>query len=140
MTLKTFLILLIIGFGVATVSVYYSKRFLGGLVRALLNIDATSPESAISLEEINFKLSPALRYSLRPGTDFSATVIRTEDNRYYIAPEKVAKAKAKYRDEGITIFFVLIMLVLFFAAALAATYVFPEVLGFAQQRFDTLFR
>lgn len=139
MTLKTFLILLIVGFGVATVTTYYNKRFLGGLVRRLLEIDATSPQSAIFLQEIDFKLSPALRFALRPDTSFSSIVLITSDGRYYVAPEKVAMAKSKYKDEGVTIFFVLIMLVLFFAAALAATYVFPEVIGFAEQRFESIF-
>ena len=86
-----------IGVAVATIVVYYNSRFLGRTVRALLDIDATSPQSAITLEELGLSLTPALRSSLKPGTAFSQIVIKTEDDRYYIAPDKVSLAKAKYR-------------------------------------------
>lgn len=139
MELKTIIVMFIAGFALATVITYYNKRFLGRLVRALLGIDATSPETAVKVSELNIKMSPALKHALRPGTAFSQIVIATSDGRYYIAPERKELAKAKYHDEGVTIVFVLIMLLILSAAALAAVYVFPEVLGYAEDRLTSIF-
>lgn len=128
MELKTIIWMFMLGVAVATISVYYNSRFLGRIVRALLDIDATSPQSAIKLDELGLKLTPALRNSLKPGTSFSQIVIKTEDDRYYIAPDKVSLAKAKYRGKDITIVFVILILVILAICALAMTYVFPEVI------------
>ena len=101
-----------LGAAIAMIVMYYNIRFLGRLVRKLIEIDATSPETALTLEEINIKLSPAIKRSLRPGTSFSETVLRTEDGRYYIAPDKLSMAKSKYRGKDVNLVFILISFVL----------------------------
>lgn len=62
--IQTILWLLMIGFAVAAVAVYCSNRFLGGFVRALLAVDATSPESALTMKELGVKSNPLLRAAL----------------------------------------------------------------------------
>lgn len=128
-----------IGVAVATIVVYYNSRFLGRTVRALLDIDATSPQSAITLEELGLSLTPALRSSLKPGTAFSQIVIKTEDDRYYIAPDKVSLAKAKYRGKDITIVFVILTLVILAVCAFAMTFVFPETIENLSNQLSNLF-
>lgn len=139
MELKTIIWMFMLGVAVATIAVYYNSRFLGRIVRALLDIDATSPQSAITLDELGLKLTPALRNSLKPGTSFSQIVIKTEDDRYYIAPDKVSLAKAKYRGKDITIVFVILILVILAICALAMTYVFPEAIDNLSNQLSDIF-
>ena len=124
-----------VGVAIAMAVTYYNARFLGKLVRALIDIDATSPESAITLEEINMKLTPSLKYSLRPGSSFSETVVQTADNRYYIAPDKLAMAKSKYRGKDTTILFLLLSLVILVIIVSAMTELFPMAFSRLQGAF-----
>ncbi len=126
MELTRIIWLFMIGVGAATLMVFYNNRFLGKLVRALIAIDATSPETAISLEELDIKMTYFIRNALRPGTSFSETVMKTEDGRFYIAPDKVALAKSKYRSKDATIGFILMSIVIILVATLALTYIMPE--------------
>jgi hypothetical protein len=128
-----------IGAVAATIVMFYNNRFLGRLVRALLSIDATSPESAIAIEKLGLKLTPAIKNALRPETSFAQTVLRTEDGRFYIAPDKVLLAKKKYRSQDMTIIFVLMSIGIIIAVAFALTYVFPEVIEGAGERLGNLF-
>ncbi len=117
-----------LGAAVAMMIMYYNIRFLGRLVRKLIEIDATSPESALTLEEINVKLSPALKHSLRPGTNFSETVLRTEDGRYYIAPDKLSMAKSKYRGKDVNLVFILLSFVMLLIFAYVLTLILPDII------------
>lgn len=112
-------------FGILTI--YYNSTFLGKLVRALIAIDATTPESAMTLKELNIKLTPPLKYALRPDSSFSTVVIKTDEDKYYISPKKVDMAKAKYRGKEASISFVIISILIILIAALALSYILPEV-------------
>ncbi len=139
MDITTIIWMFMIGAAVGTIVVYYNSRFLGIFVRALLNIDATSPESALTLEELGVKMTYAIKNALKPGTAFSETVIKTEDNRYYIAPDKVGLAKMKYRGKDTTIVFVLIILFILTLVALALTFIFPDILESTTASFSEIF-
>jgi hypothetical protein len=139
MELTTIIWMFMIGAAAAMVVMYYNSRFLGGFVRALLEIDATSPESAITAEEIGIKISLPIKNALKPGTAFSKTVIKTEDNRYYVAPDKVGLAKLKYRGKDTTIFFVLLCLVTLALVALALSYIFPDIINSASAGLSEMF-
>mgnify|MGYP003309705201 CR=1 FL=1 len=128
-----------LGAAVATITVYYNSRFLGRFVRALLDIDATSPESALTPDELGIKVPYAIKNALKPGTAFSQTVIKTEDNRYYIAPDKVGLAKMKYRGKDTTIIFVFLILIILAFVALALTYIFPDILESTTASFSEIF-
>lgn len=128
-----------IGCAVATAMVYYNNRFLGKLVRALIDIDATSPETAISAEELGIKITPALSRALRPESSFSETVIKTEDGRFYIAPDRLALAKVKFRSKDTTLLFVLMSLIILALAALALTYIFPEAIDSFSEQMNSIF-
>lgn len=137
--LNTIIWMFMLGVAIATIAVYYNSRFLGRFVRALLAIDATSPQSAITLEELGIKITPAIRNALKPGTSFSQIVIKTEDDRYYIAPDKVSLAKAKYKGKDITIVFVILILVILAICAFAMTYIFPEAIDNFSNQLSGLF-
>lgn len=129
-----------LGAAIAACMMYYNSRFLGGLVRKLLEIDATAPESAMTLEELNIKLTPALKRALRPGTSFSDTVLTTADGRYYIAPDKVSMAKAKYRGKDVDLLYIILILVIIGISAAALTNILPKLidgsLGYFSEAFS----
>lgn len=118
---------------------YYNIRFLGRLVRKLIEIDATSPESALTLEEIDIKLSPALKHSLRPGTNFSEIVLRTEDGRYFIAPDKLSMAKSKYRGKDVNLVFILLSFVILLIFAYVLTLLLPDIIEGASGQISDAF-
>lgn len=128
-----------IGCAVATAMVYYNNRFLGKLVRALIDIDATSPESAISAQELGIKITPALSRALRPDSSFSEIVIKTADGRYYIAPDRLSLAKVKFRGKDTTIIFVLLTFIILALVTLALTYIFPEAIESFTIQFNAIF-
>ncbi len=139
MELTTIIWMFVLGLAIALVVMYYNSRFLGRFVRALIKIDATAPETAITPEELGVKITPAIRYALRPETSFAQTVLKTEDGRYFIAPDRLALAKVKYRAKDATIGFVLVSLVIIGLVALAVTMIFPDILDGVVAQFSELF-
>ena len=139
MDLTTILWVFVLGFAVATLTVYYNSRFLGRFIRALIAIDATSPESALTMKELGIKPSPALRQALKPEGSFANIVIKTEGNRYYIAPDKIALAKVKYRTKDTTLLFVLMSLAIILIAGLAFNWLLPDMVEAFNQNFSGIF-
>ncbi len=139
MELSTILWMFVLGSMVATLTVYYNSRFLGRFVRALIAIDATSPESALTMKELGIKSSPALRQALKPDGSFAQIVIKTADNRYYIAPEKVPLAKVKYRTKDTTLLFVLMSLAIILIAGIAFNWLLPDLVDAFNQNFSGIF-
>ena len=129
----------VLGAMVSSCVMYYNARFLGRLVRALIEIDATSPESALTLEELKLKMNPALKYSLNRGGSFSETVLVTDDGRYYIAPEKLDMAKSKYRGKDTTFLFLLLCLIGLLWLGFALEKLFPMAFSKAIGDFKFLF-
>ena len=136
---RTIIWMFMIGAAAGTLIMFYNNRFLGGLVRALLEIDATSPETAISAEELKIKITPFIKRSLRPGTSFSETVLKTADDRYYIAPDKIGLAKMKYRGKEMSIIFLIMTLLIIAISGLALTYIFPDIINGTSAQFGSLF-
>lgn len=128
--------MLLTGIAVAAVYLWYSRSFLGGLVRKLIEIDASSPETAVALPAIHCRLTPPLRLALREGGALHETVLRTEgadgQTLYYLAPEKREVAKAKYRNEGTSIFFLFLLIGLLVVIGLLFTFLYPVVAEFLQ--------
>ncbi len=139
MDITTIVWMFVLGACVAMCIGYYNARFLGRLVRKLIEIDASSPESALTLDELGLKMTPALKYSLRPGTSFSETVLKTEDERYYIAPDKLAMAKTKYHGKDTTIVFLLLCILGLVVVAFALNRILPDLLKTTGASFGELF-
>lgn len=136
--LKQILWAFIVGVGIATIYTFYIRKVLGGLVRKLIAIDACSPEAAISLENINYKMNSLVKYSLRKGTEFSQTVLINEKGLYYINPEYLDKAKLKYKEEGTSVFLMFIILIVLAAVALISTYIYPQAIESLEDFIDRL--
>lgn len=139
MDISTIIWMFVLGASIAMCVSYYNSRFLGSLVRKLIEIDASSPETALTLEEMGLKMSPALKYSLRPGTSFSETVLKTEDGRYYIAPDKIGISKTKYRGKDTTIVFLLLCILGIVVVGFALDHILPDILKSTGASFGELF-
>jgi hypothetical protein len=118
----------IIGIGIAAVYTFYIKKFQGKLVRKLISIDACSPETAISLEKIDFKMNPAIQNELRKKNSFSEMVKATESGLYYINPDYLDKAKSKYKNELMSFLFLIVLLITLAGIGLLCSYILPEVI------------
>lgn len=124
------------GIGAAAVYLWYSRSFVGILVRKLSEIDAASPETAVSLSDIHCRLTPPLRLALREGGALDGIVLQINgtdgETLYYLAPKKADMAKAKYRNEGTTVFFLLLVIALLVLIGVLFTVFYPKVADFLQ--------
>ena len=125
------------GIAIASVILWYNRRFLGALVHKLIEIDATSPETAVSLEELHCKETAPLKNALREDGSLHDAILATEDQppRYYIAPKKLSMLKAKYRKENASIFSVILIICLLIVTGVLFTVLYPIVSDFAQSLF-----
>ncbi len=125
--------MILAGIGVASVYLWYSRAFPGKLVRKLLEIDATSPETAVSLETLHVRLTPPLRFALREGGALQDVVLSLPSEGggklYYLSPDRRDKAKAKYRNEGNSILLVLFAIAALLLIGLLFYYLYPVVSG-----------
>lgn len=69
----------IAGFLIAVLMTMYQKRYLGGLVRKLIEVGSNSPENAKTLYEIGYDDKLGVRFSLRYGYTYSKFVVCVED-------------------------------------------------------------
>lgn len=128
MDLKFIIWSFVIGVCVAAVYTFYIKKVLGDLVRKLIAIDACSPETAISLDRIHYKMNSIVQSALRRKGNFAETVKVTESGLYYINPEMLKKAKAKYKNDFMPIIFLAVLIIALAGLGLLATYVLPELI------------
>ena len=115
------------------------KRTTGRFVNALIKIDATAPETAVTPEKIGVPLNGVLRYALNHGNVFRETVGVTQDGRFYIDARFLARAKTIYRDDGHKTIVVLALLLVALAAALVACIVYPAVISYVESVFNSIF-
>lgn len=120
------------GIGVAIVYLWYQRRFVGDFVRKLLTIDAASPETAVTLEELHCKMTPPLQLALREEGSLHGAVLKVEgdETRYYAAPGKQAMLKAKYRSENVGFFAVLLGICILVVVGILFTVLYPVLSDF----------
>lgn len=120
----------LVGVGIATFYVYYIRMFVGGFVRGLLEIDAKSPDTAVTAEDLHQRMTFPVKLALRKNgsLDDAVRTIGTGANaRYYVLPEKADMLKFKYRKERLPILFLLIAVFAIVAVGLILTYCYPKL-------------
>ena len=125
---------LLTGIGAAIVYLWYQRRFVGDFVRKLLTIDAVSPETAVTIEELHCKMTPPLMLALREEGTLYEAVLKTEDDapRYYVAEGKREMLKAKYKNESVSFFGVVLGICILVVIGIVFTALYPvlsEYLG-----------
>ena len=79
------IIALFIGIVIASGVAIFNKRVLGDFVRAVVRNDATSPQKAMTLEELGFLKNSAVRSALKRRGALRSTVRCVEDDRADLA-------------------------------------------------------
>ncbi len=107
-------VVMTIAFGliIAFIAVYYQRRVIGSLVRAIRNDEAVDEESAKTLAELgqenNVSAIAKLKKSVsmqnliticNAETDEKGRLIFDENTRFYIAKEKEERARKQYGNE-----------------------------------------
>ena len=78
----------------------YNKRYLGSLVRKLLEEGATSAEDAKNLYELGFDDKLGVRFALRRGHTYSGCVVCVEEEQYLAEMQaKKEEFEADHADE-----------------------------------------
>lgn len=130
-----------VGFVAASVMSLYYKRYLGNFVRALLENEAFTPESAMTLEELGFANNSMIKGQLRGRGVYSSLVYESNDTvelhgdsalpvyhdsidfstaRFFIPYELRIRAELKFEKKGTHIMGVVIAVIGFFILALLA--------------------
>lgn len=78
-TLRNAVLAMALGVIFAAFGIFYTRRYPGGLVRALLRSEATSPEKALTLAELGYFYSIGIRLDLKRGGVLTRTVVRVGD-------------------------------------------------------------
>ncbi len=120
------------GIAVAIVYLWYQRRFVGEFVRKLLTIDADSPETAVSMKDLNCKMSPPLQLALREEGTLQDAVLKTEEEepRYYVAPAKKKMLEAKYKNENVGFFAVVLGICILVVVGVLFTVLYPVLSDF----------
>ena len=116
-----------IGIVIGVGAILYSKRILGTLVRALIKVEATSPDAAKSFSDLGFKHTLLYRFSLRKTSTFRKIVYVTDDNRYFIPSEKVFRADSMYSAKDASLLIGLLAVLAFFIMVLICFLVIPDL-------------
>jgi len=149
-----------LGIVLGALGIYYSKNFLGVYVRALLALNATSPESAKTLAETGFAKNKNVRFALSFSASFRKMVcsepispdaerfIITEKGKkkkrkftldelkFYIPPEKHIKVDSIYNEEGSSLKIVFLTIVLFLLVAMASFKIVPSLIQMGSNFID----
>ena len=78
-TARNVILALALGVILAAVGIFYTRRYPGGLVRALLKAGAHTPEKAMTLAELGYFYSIGIRLNLKRGGVLTKTVVRAGD-------------------------------------------------------------
>ena len=122
---------LFIGIVIGVGAILYSKRVLGTLVRALLKIEANSPDSAKTFNELGFKHTFLYKFSLRKKSTFRKIVYVTDDQKFYIPSEKVYRADSLYSAKDASLLIGLLAVLAFFIMVLICFLIIPDLVQMA---------
>lgn len=78
-TARNVILAVALGVILAAVGIFYTRRYPGGLVRALLKAGAHTPDQAMTLAELGYFYSIGIRLNLKHGGVLTKTVVRAGD-------------------------------------------------------------
>lgn len=122
---------LVIGAFISVVISLVNKRTVGKLIKKLIELKATTPESAISLEEAGLSKNGYLRYATRPTSTLMNLISITDDKKLYISEEKSFRAETTYVSDRASYVTIIVAAVIFIAAGILMNNVIPKLIGFA---------
>ncbi len=129
---------LFIGFIIAIGVTLYNKIVLGKLVRTLIEKHVTSPECALTLENVGAK-NPLIMLALRRGSSLRRVVHLVENSnetdtkeniangKFYIPNECMHRASKVYDKPETSVFSVLLAIIAFLVIAMVAFIAIPDI-------------
>lgn len=118
----------LIGIIIASAAILYRQRFLGGIVRNILQKNALSEDSALTMEELGYNPKNILyRFALRNNSTFEKTVHRTAEMpvRYYIPREIKDREEIRFRKKGNDFLGIILAVIVFIAIAFISLTIIP---------------
>lgn len=144
----SFVWLIFAGICFASFYAYFTKHFLGSLVRKLVSSGAFSEEASRTLKELGYspfscfilkrclydgsalrKYVSAIFPDKKSYTDDMLFKSAENEQKYYIPEENISVATMRFDDKGTSLVTVMITIVLFFFAALIVTGILPVFEG-----------
>ena len=142
MTFELIVWCIYIGCVAASIMSLYYKRYLGSFVRTLIDNEAFTPDTAMTLGELGFEKNSFIKSQLRGHGVFSSLVYEKNDTvilhgdsaipvyhdsidfstaRFFIPYELKIRAELKFDKKGNHIMGVVVVIIAFFIVALLAT-------------------
>ncbi len=140
-----------VGAVLAVLFTYYNRTILGGFVRTLINKEALSIDSAITLAQAGYQKNAFVKRALLKRDTFRKIVFEVDDEiviaseghsfsartkpinlntaRFYVAQENRTMAELRYDNQGANIFGVITSVIVIFALAYVVTLIFPYLVG-----------
>ena len=117
---------ILFGIVIALVANILSRTFLGAFVDSLLSRKATSPDKALSFEELKVKETLILKLSLRCNKTLRR-MIKRENDRWYAEEKYAEKLRNMYGREKFSLLSLILTLIMFAAVILIVNYVLPLI-------------
>ena len=134
-TLELVIWSIFIGVSIGVFAVFYTRRILGAFIRKLLEKNCTSPENALSIEELGFASNFFVKSSLKSGilklfvlTDKNCPPSDLKTDKLYIPESKKHGAELRFSGKDTDVFGIIIALAIFVALAYAMTLIIPYVM------------
>ncbi len=90
---------LCVGISIAAFAAAFNKRVLGGVVRKILAAEATSPESAKTLEELGLENKFIARYAVTKSTSVRR-VVKCCEEQEFVSEQNAARTEYEARRES----------------------------------------
>lgn len=141
MTLEIVIWSLFIGIIIGAFAIWYSRRLLGVLVRALLASNANNVETAKSFTDLGIKSNLAYKIALRKNSMYRKVVHIADDDipkssinnmKFFIPDEVNFRADSMYNPKGTTLLGAFVAIFAFFIMALLAFIVIPDLIDMVQ--------
>jgi hypothetical protein len=138
MSLELVIWSLFVGIVLGSFGIWYSKRVLGTLVKALLAAKADSELTAKSMAELGIKNNVLYKLSLRKNGTYRKIVHIAGSDKYYIPESMAFRADAVYNKRGTTIVGALVTILSFFIMALLLFTIIPDLLQMLENVFNQI--
>lgn len=141
LTLEIVIWSLFIGIIIGAFSVWYSRRVLGVLVRALLTSNANTVRNALTFNDLGIKNRFVYRIALRKNSTYRKIVhiVDTDEKKpkidslkFYIPDEVNFRADSMYNPKGTTLLGAFVAIFAFLIMAVLALVVIPDIVKMLQ--------
>ncbi len=119
-----------VGIMLASLAILYNKRYVGGLIRRLIDAQSFDEAGAKSLSELGYRKFSPIRFSLRKGSTLRKAVFPVGSGdgvKYYVQEEKKDELLFKYDKKGTNIVVLVVCAGILFLVAAAVIKYYPEL-------------